>query len=362
MNRRAMRSHATIATLALVGAMPSAWAQGTSSLTLYGSLDAGLTYIDNAKGRSRKDVGSGSKLANRFGFRGSEDLGGAWRALFLIEGGLNVNDGTLTLGGRPWGRQAYVGLAHAQFGALTMGRQYDFLYAGSPMPLDLGALLVGGLAGATAGAGTAVDNHLGGVRCDNAVKWQGRFDTYTVGLMTALGAENSRDKMANAVIAYRDRGLWLGASYLRDNFSAPTSGNRIGVLSANVDVNMAWKLVLNLSSSRADVPADTRSRNHMVQGGALYQVSAPWVVGLMLGHSDTRNAAGVDGRIDQLGLGTAYALSRRTELYGIHSSVRTAGSAGTAFSSLPGIGGPAAQLRSSDNRQAVLKAGIRHSF
>ena len=95
--------------------------------------------------------------------------------MFTIEHGLNADDGTIGQGGRMWGRQSFVGLSSKTLGTLTLGRQYDFLYAGSPMPLDMGAFLIGGLAGASAGAGTSVDNHLGGVRYENTVKWQHSF-------------------------------------------------------------------------------------------------------------------------------------------------------------------------------------------
>ena len=94
----------------------------------------------------------------------------------------------------------------------------------------------------------------------------------------------------------------------------------------------------------------------------LYKLTAPLSIGVMYGHSSIRNAANVRGKLQQLGAGWAYAFSRRTEFYGIASHVKSDGSAGTAYSSVPGIGAPPAALRSNDDSQLVLKTGIRHSF
>jgi len=339
-----------------------AQAQDTSSVTIYGVMDLGVTYVDNAQGQHRWFVGSGSKLSNRLGFRGREDLGGGLATIFTIESGINADDGTIGQGGRMWGRQSFVGLSSKTLGTLSLGRQYDFLYAGSPMPLDMGAYLIGGLAGATAGAGTSVDNHLGGVRYDNTVKWQGSVGPVTAGVMYGLGAENDHDKMASAALVYRANGLWVGAAYLRDNFSPAASGNKIASASVNYDVTPAAKFVLNWTQSKAFFGSDTKSSNNMVQTGVLYKLNDPLSIGVMYGHSNIRSATDIKGKLQQYGAGFAYNFSRRTEFYGIASSVKSDGSAGTAYSSVPGIGAPASALRSNDNSQLVLKTGIRHSF
>ena len=352
----------TTVALASLAALATAQAQDASSVVLYGSIDVGVTWVDNIQGNDRWFVGSGSKLSNRLGFRGRESLGQDLAAVFTIEHGFNADDGTIGQGGRMWGRQSFVGLASKTVGTLTLGRQYDFLYAGSPMPLDMGAFLIGGLAGASAGAGTSVDNHLGGVRYDNTIKWQHSLGPVTAGAMWGLGSENKTDKMASAALVYRDRGLWVGAAYLRDNFSLAASGNRIASASVNWDATAEAKLVLNWTQSKAYVGADTRSRNDMLQGGVLYKLSQPLSLGVMAGHSKTKNASGVPGKLQQLGAGFAYNFSRRTEFYGIASHVKSEGSTGTAYSSTPGIGAPAASFRSNDNTQLVLKTGIRHSF
>lgn len=103
-------------------------AHAQSSVTLYGLLDAGLTYTSNdmaSKGatwRASSNAASGS----RFGLRGAEDLGGGLKAIFTLEGGFDVYSGRSSQGQNSlFGRQAFVGLASDKWGALTLGRQYD---------------------------------------------------------------------------------------------------------------------------------------------------------------------------------------------------------------------------------------------
>ncbi len=70
-------------------------------------------------------MSSGNLQGSRWGLRGTEDLGGGLKAIFVLENGFNVFNGTLGQGGDELGRQAYVGLPTTQFGTVTLGRQYD---------------------------------------------------------------------------------------------------------------------------------------------------------------------------------------------------------------------------------------------
>ncbi|WP_321865863.1 porin [Paraburkholderia tropica] len=123
------------ATAALL-ALPCSCALAQSSVTLYGIVDAGVNYVSNAqtgrpttglKGASQwsvMDGASGGIQGSRWGLKGAEDLGGGYKAVFLLENGFFVNNGTAAQGGSLFGRQAWVGLA-TPYGRVTMGRQYD---------------------------------------------------------------------------------------------------------------------------------------------------------------------------------------------------------------------------------------------
>src|SRR6202012_2683688 len=99
-------------------------AQAQSSVTIYGIIDAGVTHLSNSNGKPVYALTSGVMSGSRWGFLGSEDLGGGYKAIFRLENGFNVNNGTAAQGGLEFGRQAYVGLG-TPYGTVTFGRQYD---------------------------------------------------------------------------------------------------------------------------------------------------------------------------------------------------------------------------------------------
>src|SRR5437868_12437876 len=119
---KTFRTAATAVSLAAAAASPGAHAQ--SSVTLYGIVDTGIQYYNNAAGGGAV-AGMPSltgEVPSRFGLRGVEDLGGGYRAFFVLENGFAPNSGTLNYGGRLFGRQANVGI-ESPYGALTLGRQ-----------------------------------------------------------------------------------------------------------------------------------------------------------------------------------------------------------------------------------------------
>lgn len=78
--------------LALAAASTASWAQ--SSVTVYGILDGGVSYTTGIAGGARKQVVSGIMDGSRFGLRGNEDLGGGYRALFLLENRTELDTGS----------------------------------------------------------------------------------------------------------------------------------------------------------------------------------------------------------------------------------------------------------------------------
>ncbi|SEB16438.1 porin [Paraburkholderia sartisoli] len=114
----------TLIVAGILGAF-AASAEAQSSVTLYGTLDAGLVYTNNQAGHSNWQQGSGAVSNTYFGLRGSEDLGGGLHAIFTLESGFNLNNGSFSENNTMFNRQAYVGLKSDQYGQLTLGRQYD---------------------------------------------------------------------------------------------------------------------------------------------------------------------------------------------------------------------------------------------
>ncbi|HZV65270.1 MAG TPA: porin [Telluria sp.] len=104
----------TILALALVGAFGVAQAQ--SSVTIYGTLDEGITK------RSDTTLAIGKRDNNKLGFKGVEDLGNGLKALFQLEMRYESDTGTVESGSRPlFQGQSRVGL-QGDFGMVRLGR------------------------------------------------------------------------------------------------------------------------------------------------------------------------------------------------------------------------------------------------
>src|SRR6185312_4117580 len=110
--------------LALALASVPALSHAQSSVTLYGILDAGITYASNTGGSHVVKFDDGIAYGNRWGLKGTEDLGGGLSAIFALESGFKLGTGRLTFGGSQFGRQAYVGLSNP-WGTLSFGNQLD---------------------------------------------------------------------------------------------------------------------------------------------------------------------------------------------------------------------------------------------
>ncbi|AWI54246.1 hypothetical protein DEH84_13060 [Aquabacterium olei] len=143
MQKSVLTSAVTLA-LATFGA-GAAFAQ--SSLTLYGNADvsfdnvhktAGVPLLNgtlpvlNGQSAAAATQGTDSTVSRvspsatsqtSFGFRGTEDMGGGFKASFVLEGQLSHDTGGLSQDGRIFGRQSYVGLT-TPYGEIRLGRQY----------------------------------------------------------------------------------------------------------------------------------------------------------------------------------------------------------------------------------------------
>src|ERR1700754_1233873 len=193
-----------VAAAAIVSAA-STTAHAQTSVTLYGIIDAGLIYTNNvAKGNTRGSLvqaTSGEINGSRFGLRGSEDLGGGLKAIFVLENGFSITNGTLAQPRRLFGRQAFVGLSSSQYGTVTLGRQYDSL-------VDFVAPL-SGTAGTFGDTGFAHpfdnDNLNHSVRMNNSIKYnRANYGGFKFGTLYAFS--NSDDFAVN-------RAYSAGASY-----------------------------------------------------------------------------------------------------------------------------------------------------
>src|SRR3984885_6997732 len=99
-------------------------AHAQSSVTLYGVIDTGIVYSNNQGGHSNWQEASAATENTVYGLKGSEDLGGGLHAIFKLENGFNLNNGSLYNANDAFGEQAYVGLQSDRYGTVTLGRQF----------------------------------------------------------------------------------------------------------------------------------------------------------------------------------------------------------------------------------------------
>ncbi|CAN7776375.1 porin [Cupriavidus necator] len=112
-------------------------AQAQTTVTLYGVVDASIEYVNNysatgatavpGAAESRVALLSGAQAGSRWGIRGVEELGKGYNAFFVLENGFTLDDGKASLGGRLFGRQAFLGVG-SHYGKLSFGRQYVSMF------------------------------------------------------------------------------------------------------------------------------------------------------------------------------------------------------------------------------------------
>ena len=114
--------------LAVAAAVP-ALAQAQTNVTLYGRVDTSVAFENRGTGGgSAVLLQQGIQSSNRWGVRGSEDLGGGLKAVFNLEGGFQSDDGLgPSGGGLNFQRRSVVGV-EGGFGTFVMGRDYNPLF------------------------------------------------------------------------------------------------------------------------------------------------------------------------------------------------------------------------------------------
>ena len=156
-----MKAKLLAAGIAAVFAAP---VMAQSSVVIYGIADAGIMYVNNGGGDSKTKLVSGIADGSRLGFRGTEDMGGGYKAIFNLEARVELDNG----------KQQAGNLSTNQTVALTEGLNYTI-----PAAAGGAATAAKLLAGVQAALNPAVN-----VNINNAL-----FDrTSMVALITPVGA------------------------------------------------------------------------------------------------------------------------------------------------------------------------------
>ncbi|MDN7654161.1 porin [Burkholderia multivorans] len=346
-------------------------AHAQSSVTLYGVLDAGITYQSNVQpapgqaGKSLWSMGSGIDQS-RFGLRGSEDLGGGLKAIFTLESGFNIGNGKLANNNGMFNRQAFVGLS-SQYGTVTLGKQYDSVQD------YLAPLTATGSWGGTYFAHVGNFDNLstnGGYSPNNSIKFTSanyaglQFGgTYSFSNNTNFG----NNRAYSGGVSYQFQGLKIAGAYSQLNNPGQTTGGAVDTLATQgrvrtygaaagyafgpAQVGAAW------TQARLDNTGATgtsvRIDNYEVNGK--YNLTPALGLGVAYTYSNAR--LGQDSaHWHQVGLQADYALSKRTDVYAQAVYQRASGANASIYN------GNIDTLPSSSINQTAATVGLRHRF
>ncbi|MDN4060464.1 porin [Massilia sp. YIM B02769] len=357
-------------TFALLGGSAAA-ACAQSGVTTYGVLDAGVVGESGCANGCTTKVGSGVASTSRIGIQGSESIGDTTSAVFGLETELKLDTGRAAdRQEREQGRerlehQAWVGLS-GEFGAITIGRQYNLQYLALTDVADP-------FKGGTAGSAT---NLIGGPRrTDNSVQY---YKTLANGF-SAGASWAARDLDTSA--AGRAWGMTVGLS------SGPLTVRAAHRNQGAVRANLNYKTSNDMTSKNSLLAANLRlgwgtayaaySMSRGIASSPLFNPDNPYSVGMartpstrsrdvlfgmavpvsnsvtLLGsyiRKDDRDLANQDA--NQAAFGASYSVSRRTDFYAAYSHIRNRNGAGYTVgnASAPGSGNKA------------FNVGMRHAF
>ena len=335
--------------MAAIGMPLAATAQ--SNVTLYGTLDAGITSISNQGGSRNTILATGMQIPNLFGFHGSEDLGSGMKAVFKLETQFGLDDGQM-IGGSGFTRQTYVGLS-SPVGTLTMGYQYEFMFeslsaarlAGSLPYVSLYNLQQGPFQGLGAAFGGLDFNRVAGAfRVPNSVKFVTKdFNGLNAGVLYGMGEKagaSSANTTVSAAVNYASGPWGANAAYTYAKDPSINQGK---------DGMRNWGVGGRYTTSQMQVDAIytntqntfTNARVNVYQVGADFKITPTTILRgdyqLMKG-----NAQLADNKAHQFGVTLDYWFSKRN------------GPTNAWIAGLPGA---------SDGRnQTALRVGMRHFF
>ncbi|VWC19096.1 porin [Burkholderia arboris] len=370
-----MKKTLIVAAVASVAASFATVAHAQSSVTLYGLVDAGITYQSNIAGKSRWAMGSGIDQS-RFGLRGSEDLGGGLRAIFTLESGFNIGNGSFTNNSGMFNRQAFVGLS-SQYGTVTLGKQYDSVQD------YLAPLTATGSWGGGYFAHPLNNDRLnngGDVAMNNTVKFASanyeglQFGgTYSFSNSTNFG----NNRAYSGGVSYQYQGLRLGAAYSQANNAGLSTSGAVNpyVDSRGITYGIQGRTrTYGAAAAYAFGPAQvgaawTQSRidNQTNGAGTLradnYEVNAKYNLtpALGLGAAYTYTSGKQNGHSthwNQFGLQSDYALSKRTDVYAqaVYQRAAKNGIGASIYN------GDLSTPPSSSINQTAATVGLRHRF
>ena len=376
-----------------IAALVSAGAYAQSSVTLYGIIDNGVTYVNNVKGSSQVKLDDGINQASRWGIRGTEDLGGGLKAIFTLENGFSLNNGQAGHGGALFGRRAFVGLSDDRFGTLIAGYDYDFIYDYVSYYTN-----VAQFAPSYSFHGAYDTDRLAGEPVSNMVRyetpnWHGLGAGVMYGFSNTAGAfagtKTGTPRVLSAGVKYSPTGSWnapysVSAVYTRTQggWGAPGVGTMaqwalqapsIYTVAAGGQMRIGDRFtvsgVYTYTNANSNIYGTVVASAY--EAGLTWQAAPDITLGAGFTYMDQRKL----GKFNLYSFGADYRFSKRTDVYAfgtfqhafagqqyadnfLISTPYSAGGVDSSGNPLPLYGNG----RSSTANQLAVQGGIRHLF
>ena len=368
-------------------------AAAQSSVTLYGVADTFVQYLDNG-GNHSYSVRSGGSTGSLFGLKGVENLGSGLNAVFVLENGYNINNGSFFADSTAmFYRQSWVGLKHDTYGSLTFGRQYQpsfwAVYFTDPFRGNevLSPLAAADLAGAT-DRSTLATQYVSGRTSNSIVYTSPDMRGVHVYAMYALPATVTQPvpvrsgAMVDVAANYSGYGFYAGVGYqyqhgaqetaplvptaptLLTSFDLMATEHFSGALAYRLGiVNFQFNYSYNrpkdappgaVVSITPAVKLPLASLVHsysIMELGATIQATPADVIAIA---GIARNVRGVHDNTPGIEVGVDHSLSKRTSLYMRAGYLKNNGSANMSW---PGVTGVA-----SGSKQVLAVLGMTHRF
>jgi general bacterial porin, GBP family len=371
----------------LAAGLASGEAHAQSSVTLYGLIDASLLYTNSTQGHAAVQAASGSVTGSHWGMLGREDLGGGNQAIFQIEDGFSITNGSVRQGGREFGYQAYAGLSGNRLGAVTLGRQYDSV-VDYLAPLSFTGRHPGGnnlsthpydndnlnnsfrvdnsvkytsvpYAGLKFGALYGFSNEAGGFDDNRLYSFGASYDSGPLSLAAGyLQANNAGDSNADGALTLTDRTFitalqrtyGAGVTYSIDaaRLGFVWTRTQLGGLET---INGANSLGLKQNGQGASFNNFEVNANYLLTPSVNLSGAYTYTDGTLSTESGEHRPKWHDVSVQM-----DYLLSKRTDIYVQASYQHIAGDGSGLSADISG------QSPSSTNEQVVVAAGLRHRF
>jgi predicted porin len=356
--------------LAIAGALTGT-AYAETTVDIYGVVDMGFVRetgtvagLTNGTGGAILPAGnklsSGAQSGTRLGFRGSEDLGGGLKALFVLETGIAADAGGFNQGNVAFARQSFVGV-RGNFGTVTLGRQYTSYFLSLSQIADPFAAGLAGNAqnlmlppGVPAGTPAATDPATvsaepdRAIRMNNAIKyattmWNGLSGEIAYGFgETTNGSQPNR--VLTASVTYSADPLNVSLAAYHKNNRTDTDKMQSVLLAANYNFGVA-KVFAAYADNDWFV---AKSRDFLI--GATVPVGPHTFIASYIHKTGRGVTDGSDA--NQWALGYTYTLSKRTNLYAAYGHINNDGAAKYTV-------GNNSENGTSDT---AFNLGVRHTF